>query len=94
MPESCSIVCIYVKQYQTLPIVNLVFDPLTMTCWFCLKNAKDLNYNSDILCDTGTGHTYKDNSIKSFEGKKWEIQDTLLNDVSHNYHFQGIIQLM
>ena len=35
MPESYAIVCIYVKQHQTLPTFNLVFDPLTLTCCFC-----------------------------------------------------------
>ena len=35
VPELCSIVCIYVKQHQTLPINNLVFDPLALTYWFC-----------------------------------------------------------
>ena len=34
-----------------------------------LKNAKDSSYSSVILIDTSTGHTYKDNSIKSFESK-------------------------
>ena len=28
IPESYSIVCIYVKQHQTLPILNLVFDSI------------------------------------------------------------------
>ena len=63
MPLSCSILCIYVIQHQTLPIINLVFDPLTLTGWFYLKKANDLNYNSVILFDTGTDHTYKENSI-------------------------------
>ena len=35
IPESYSIVYIDVKQHQTLPIFNLVFDPMTLTCCFC-----------------------------------------------------------
>ena len=49
--------------------------------------AKDSSYSSVILFDTGLGHTYKENPIKSFEGKKLETQETLINDVCHNYRF-------
>ena len=60
MPESYSIL----KQHHTLPIFNLVFDPMTLTCCFCfLSNAKDTSFSSVILFDTGTGHTYKENKI-------------------------------
>ena len=52
-----------------------------------LSKAKDSSYSSVILFDTGTGHTYKENPIKSFEGKKLETQETLINDVCHNYRF-------
>ena len=43
IPESYSIVCIYVKQHQTLPIFNLVFAPMTDMLFLLFKNAKDLN---------------------------------------------------
>ena len=52
-----------------------------------LKNAKDSSYSSVILFDSGIGHTYKENSIKSFEGKRWGTQETLISDVFHNYQF-------
>ena len=77
MPESNSIVRIYVKQHQTLPIFNLVFDPMTLTysltifmLLLLLKIAKDSGYSSDIVFDTDTDYSYKENSFKSFEAKK------------------------
>ena len=60
-----------------------------------LKNAKDLIYSPVILFDTGTGHTYsyKENSIKYFEDKRCGIQETLISDVRHNYHFHKLNQI-
>ena len=52
-----------------------------------LKNAKDLSYSSVILFDTGTGLTYKENSIKSFKDKIRGTQETLKGNVCHNYQF-------
>ena len=46
-----------------------------------LKNAKDSSYSSVILFATCTGHTYKENSIKSFEGKRGGTQEALISDV-------------
>ena len=40
-----------------------------------LKNAKD--FNSVILFDTGTGDTYKENSVKSSECKRYGSHETL-----------------
>ena len=59
-----------------------------------LKNAKDSSYNSVILFDAVTGHTYRENSIKSFEGERRGTQEALISDVCHNYQIQNVIQLM
>ena len=61
IPESYSIVCIYVNGIK--PIFNQVFDPMTLTdmLFLLLKNAKDSSYSLVNLFDAGTGHTYKEN---------------------------------
>ena len=71
IPESYPMVCIYVKQHQTLSMSNLVFDPKDTEMLFLLfKNALDSSYISVILFGTDIGHAYKESSIKSFEVKR------------------------
>ena len=53
-----------------------------------MNNANlDSDYCSVILFDSGTGHTYKENLNKIFEGKSWGAQETLISVVSYNYQF-------
>ena len=63
MPESYSIVWINVKKHHIHLVTSVSPDTIHLTLCLLLKNTMELSYSSVKLFDTGTGRTYKGNSI-------------------------------